>query len=108
MILLAVSIACGIAGLACFDTYTTPGVIFFGIALCAVFVVPIGIVAAITGMEVTLNVLAEFIGGSLGQGNALSMNYFKTYGQVTPYLLEIRGCLRFQMHDVPQRHQFRQ
>ncbi|KAK1760196.1 OPT oligopeptide transporter protein-domain-containing protein [Echria macrotheca] len=86
MVLLAVSIACGIAGLACFDTYTTPGVIFFGIALCAVFVVPIGIVAAITGMEVTLNVLAEFIGGSLGQGNSLSMNYFKTYGQVTPDL----------------------
>ena len=44
------------------------------------FVVPVGIVTAITGMQVTLNVLAEFIGGSFVQGNALAMNYFKAYG----------------------------
>lgn len=44
------------------------------------FVIPIGIVAAMTGIEVTLNVLAEFIGGMIVEGNALAMNFFKSYG----------------------------
>lgn len=34
-------------------------------------------------MQVTLNVLAEFIGGLLFPGNALAMNMFKSYGYVT-------------------------
>ncbi|PNY27491.1 Sexual differentiation process protein isp4 [Tolypocladium capitatum] len=54
-----------------------------GILLCLIFVIPIGIVMAMTGMEVTLNVLAEFIGGSIVEGNALAMNFFKSYGYVT-------------------------
>ncbi len=33
-----------------------------------------------TGVEITLNVLAEFIGGSWVEGNALAMNYFKCFG----------------------------
>jgi OPT family oligopeptide transporter len=36
----------------------------------------------VTGIEVTLNVLAEFIGGAWVAGNALAMNYFKSYGYV--------------------------
>jgi hypothetical protein len=36
-----------------------------------------------TGIEVTLNVLAEFIGGSWVEGNALAMNFFKSFGYVT-------------------------
>jgi hypothetical protein len=46
------------------QTYTSVAVVFYGIALCLLFVIPIGIIKAITGLEVTLNVLAEFIGGS--------------------------------------------
>jgi len=34
-------------------------------------------------MEVTLNVIAEFIGGTWVAGNALAMNYFKSFGYVT-------------------------
>jgi hypothetical protein len=48
--------------------------------MCLIFVVPIGIIKAITGIEITLNVLAEFIGGSWVGGNALAMNYFKAFG----------------------------
>ena len=80
MITLLIAIAFGIAGIAGWETYTTPGVVFYGIALCLIFVVPIGIIKAITGIEVTLNVLAEFIGGSWVAGNALAMNYFKSFG----------------------------
>jgi len=78
-----VASALGIAGIAGWETYTTPGVVFYGIALALLFLVPVGIVKAMTGIEVTLNVIAEFIGGSWVAGNALAMNYFKAFGYVT-------------------------
>ncbi len=40
-----------------------------------------------TGIEITLNVLAEFIGGMIVEGNALAMNFFKSYGY---------GCLSLE------------
>lgn len=43
-----------------------------------------GIVKAVTGLEVTLNVLAEFIGGSWVPGNALAMNYFVSLASFRP------------------------
>jgi len=79
MALLVTAVACGLAGITGYETYTTAGVIFYGLALCIIFVIPFGIIKAITGVEVGLNVLAEFIGGSWVVGNALGMNYFKTY-----------------------------
>ncbi|KAI1401275.1 OPT-domain-containing protein [Hypoxylon fuscum] len=82
-IVLAIAIAMGCAAISHWETYTSPGVVFYGLVLCALFVIPIGIVKAITGIEVTLNVLAEFIGGSFVAGNALAMNYFKSFGYVT-------------------------
>jgi OPT family small oligopeptide transporter len=83
MICLAISIAVGMAGIAAYPTNTTPWVVLYGIALCLVFIVPIGIIMAMTGVEVTLNVLAEFIGGVWVEGNAIAMCFFKSYGYVT-------------------------
>ncbi len=80
MICLAFAIGLGCAAIGGWETYTSVGVVFFGIAMCLVFVIPIGIIKAITRLEVTLNVLAEFIGGSWAEGNALAMNFFKSYG----------------------------
>jgi OPT family oligopeptide transporter len=45
--------------------------------------VPVGIIKSITNVEVTLNVIAEFLGGVWFQGNASAMNFFKSYGYVT-------------------------
>ena len=83
MICLAAAIALGMVGIAAWPANTTPLVVLYGIALCLVFVVPIGIIAAMTGVEVTLNVLAEFIGGVWVEGNAIAMCFFKSYGYVT-------------------------
>lgn len=80
---LVCAVALGIAGIANWPTYTTPAVVFYGIVLCLIFIIPIGIIKAMTGVEVTLNVLAEFIGGSWVEGNAVAMCFFKTYGYVT-------------------------
>ncbi|KAL6871282.1 OPT domain-containing protein [Trichoderma novae-zelandiae] len=83
LLVLAVSIVLGCVALAHYPTYTSPGVVFFGIALALVFIVPTGIILSMTGIEVSLNVLAEFIGGSWVEGNALAMCYFKTFGYIT-------------------------
>jgi hypothetical protein len=80
LICLVAAIGTGCAAISGWQTYTSVGVVFYGIALCLAFVIPIGMIKAITGIEVTLNVLAEFIGGSWVAGNALAMNYFKSYG----------------------------
>lgn len=72
--------AFGFAGVCGWPTYTTAGVVPYGLLLALVFVVPVGIIKAMTGIEVTLNVLAEFIGGMWVEGNALAMNYFKSFG----------------------------
>ncbi|KYK55786.1 hypothetical protein DCS_07750 [Drechmeria coniospora] len=80
---LVISVVFGVLGIALWPTYTSPAVVLYGILLCLIFVVPIGVVTAMTGMEVTLNVLAEFIGGMIVEGNALAMNFFKSYGYVT-------------------------
>ncbi|KAJ6785491.1 hypothetical protein PWT90_10569 [Aphanocladium album] len=80
---LAISIVFGVLGIALWPTYTSPAVVLYGILLCVIFVIPIGVVFAMTGIEITLNVLAEFIGGMIVEGNALAMNFFKSYGYVT-------------------------
>ncbi|KAK4187025.1 hypothetical protein QBC35DRAFT_553123 [Podospora australis] len=83
MICLAISVVIGMVAIAKWPTETTPWVVLYGIALCIIFVVPVGIICAMTGVEVTLNVLAEFIGGVWVEGNAISMCFFKTYGYIT-------------------------
>ena len=102
------AIACGIGGIVGWDTETSPGVIFYGLALCLVFVVPVGIIKAMTGIEVTLNVLAEFIGGSFVQGNALAMNYFKSFGYVTcAHAIWFSNDLKLAHYvKIPPRHTF--
>ncbi|PBP27598.1 UPF0075-domain-containing protein [Diplocarpon rosae] len=106
LLVAAVGVSC--AGIAGWETYTSVGVVFYGIALCLVFVVPIGIVAAMTGIEVTLNVLAEFIGGAWVAGNALAMNYFKSYGYVTcAHALRFSNDLKLAHYvKIPPRHTF--
>ncbi|KAF3024152.1 hypothetical protein E8E14_007550 [Neopestalotiopsis sp. 37M] len=80
---LLIAAACGFAGILAWPTYTTAATVPYGILLALIFVIPVGVIKAMTGIEVTLNVLAEFIGGMIAQGNALSMNYFKSFGYVT-------------------------
>lgn len=80
MIVLVLAMAFGFAGIAAYPTYTTVGVVPYGLLLAIIFVIPVGVIKAMTGIEVTLNVLAEFIGGMWVEGNALAMNFFKSFG----------------------------
>jgi ABC-type proline/glycine betaine transport system permease subunit len=58
---LCFAILCGCLGVGLWETYTTPAVVIYGIILCAFCVIPVGIIRSITGLEVTMNVLAEFV-----------------------------------------------
>lgn len=105
---LVLAIALGCTGLSLYPTHTSPWVVLFGVALCLLFVLPIGIVMSTTGVEVTLNVLAEFLGGCFVSGNALAMCYFKTYGYVTcAQALHFAADLKLAHYvKVPPRHTF--
>ncbi len=85
---LVISVVLGVLGIAMWPTYTSPAVVLYGILLCLIFVIPIGVVAAMTGIEITLNVMAEYIGGMIVEGNALAMNFFKSYGYILHRLSE--------------------
>lgn len=100
-----VAIAFGVAVVAGWPTNTTPGVVFFGLALAIFVVIPAGILYATTGIEVEFNVLAEFIGGAWQPGNALAMNFFKGYGYVTvAHALEFTNDLKLAHYlKLPQR-----
>ena len=83
MLLLFAAIGLGLIAILNYPTHTTVGALFMGIALAVVFLVPVGVIYAVTNTPITINVLAEFIGGILFPGNALSLNMFKSYGFVT-------------------------
>ncbi|KAJ7027141.1 OPT-domain-containing protein [Mycena alexandri] len=81
--ILFVAIGLGAAGVGVYPTETSPSVVLYGVFLAAIFVIPIGIILSITNVQITLNVLAELFGGLWFPGNAVAMNYFKSYGYVT-------------------------
>ncbi|KAJ7140663.1 OPT-domain-containing protein [Mycena epipterygia] len=83
LIILVIAIALGAAGVGVYPTETSPAVVLYGVLLAMIFVIPIGIILSITNVQITLNVLAELFGGLWFPGNAVAMNYFKSYGYVT-------------------------
>jgi len=68
---LLAAMGCGFACVGAFPTFTTPAVVVYGLLMALICVVPVGMITAVTGIQVTLNVLAEFIGGAWVAGNAL-------------------------------------
>ncbi|KAH8694011.1 OPT oligopeptide transporter protein-domain-containing protein [Talaromyces proteolyticus] len=64
-------------------TYTNVGIAFMAFIIAAVFLIPLGLIYAMTGISINLNVLSEFLGGLWTPGNALSVNFFKLYGYTT-------------------------
>ncbi|EPQ54770.1 OPT-domain-containing protein [Gloeophyllum trabeum ATCC 11539] len=102
---LCVAIGIGAAGIGAYPTNTTPAVVLYGVFLAAIFCVPIGIIQSVTNVQVTLNVLAEFLGGLWFPGNATAMNYFKSYGYVTTaHTLSFAQDLKLShyMHIAPR------
>ena len=108
MILLVVAVAIGFVGVSAWETHTTPAVVVFGYAIGFVFMIPVGIVQAITGTSVGLNVLSELIGGAAAPGNPLAMNFFKSFGvDILDQALAFLNDLKMAHYvKINQRHTF--
>ncbi|KAJ3251084.1 hypothetical protein HDU77_006143 [Chytriomyces hyalinus] len=53
---------------------------FFNLFLCAIFILPFGIVQAISGFSLGLNVLTEFVIGLMIPGQTIAVMAFKSWG----------------------------
>lgn len=85
LIVMLISIVFGMVGVGVYPTHTSPVVLVFGIIMPIIVLIPCGLIQAVTGIAVPLNVLAEFIGGAMVQGNANALMYFKTYGYISEF-----------------------
>lgn len=70
-IILIVAMVIGMVGIAIYPTQTSPVVVIYGIIMPLIVLIPIGLVQSVTGIQVAMNVLAEFIGGSFVEGQSL-------------------------------------
>ena len=108
LIVLIVAAVIGMIGVGIYPTGTSPVVVIFGIIMPLIAMIPVGLIQAVTGIQVALNVLAEFIGGSFVQGNAVGLMYFKTYGYISTYqaLLFSNDLKLAHYLKIPPRHTF--
>ncbi|KAI9604500.1 hypothetical protein KEM48_000735 [Puccinia striiformis f. sp. tritici PST-130] len=81
--ILLFSLATGIAFNVHYETGYPVWALFVALAMSAIFVIPCGMVYAVTNTEVTMNVLAELIGGYLLPGKPIAVMLFKSYGFVS-------------------------
>jgi hypothetical protein len=54
-LVLVIALIFGMVGISSWETYTTPAVVIYGVIMCAVAVIPVGIIYAGTGVEVTVS-----------------------------------------------------
>lgn len=94
----------------CLGVYTpvSPAVVLAAPILTLIFIVPIGIVSAISGMQPSLNTISEMIGGLIAGGDTMTVQYFRMFGSEPVYHALIYANdlkLGHYMHIAP-RHMF--
>ncbi|KAL9121181.1 MAG: hypothetical protein Q9187_002259 [Circinaria calcarea] len=72
-----------LASVLAYPTHLTWWAFFISLAISLVFSVPIGMIQAITNIQLGLNVITEFIIGYMQPGRPVAMMLFKTYGYIT-------------------------
>jgi OPT family small oligopeptide transporter len=80
--ILAIAFAMGCICCKVYDTGMPIWGIVVGLLLCVFLQIPIGIVMGVTNIEVTNNVIAEFIGGYAVPNNPVANMIFKSYGYI--------------------------
>lgn len=72
-----------IVSMRCWNTEMPIYSLFIALLIAYVFLFPVGIIAALTNIQVGLNVLTEFIIGYMVPGKPIAMMFFKTFGYIT-------------------------
>ncbi|CAI7657164.1 unnamed protein product [Penicillium glandicola] len=80
--ILAIAFIMGCVCCSIYDTGMPIWGIVIGLLLCVFLQIPIGIIMGVTNIEVTNNVIAEFIGGYAVPNNPVANMIFKSYGYI--------------------------
>lgn len=67
----------------CWNTEMPVYALIVALLIAVLFLLPVGIIFALTNIAVGLNVVTEFIIGYMVPGKPLAMMFFKTYGYIT-------------------------
>lgn len=67
----------------CWNTEMPIYALIVALLIAVLFLLPVGIIFALTNIAVGLNVVTEFIIGYMVPGKPLAMMFFKTYGYIT-------------------------
>jgi len=62
-------------GFICLGVYTnvSPAVVMVAPIITIIFIIPVGIVTAVSGMEPSLNIISELIGGAFAGGDTMTV-----------------------------------
>ncbi|CAF3366692.1 unnamed protein product [Rotaria socialis] len=82
--------------------------LFLAVGIAFIFVLPTGIVQAVTNQTIGVNVITEFVAGIVMPGDPLANVTFKTYGYITQYqaLLLISDLKLGHYMKIPPRAMF--
>jgi OPT family oligopeptide transporter len=82
--------------------------LIMAVALAGIFVIPIGIITAVTNQMPGLNIITEMIIGFILPGRAIANVTFKTYGYISMYqAIVFLGDLKLGHYmKIPPRHMF--
>lgn len=80
-----ISFGFGITASQVWDTHMPWWTFIFAIAIAAFFIIPVGVVQAITNQQPGLNIVTEMIFGYIFPGRPVAMMLFKSFGYMTCY-----------------------
>jgi OPT family small oligopeptide transporter len=107
-ILFVIAFVLGIGAIEGYNTQLPVWAFCLAIVLSAIFVVPCGIIQAITNQQVPLNVIVELVGGYILPGRPVAVMIFKAYGYlVSNQAILFAGDLKLGHYmKVPPRTMF--
>lgn len=82
-VLFAILFALGIVTCVVWDTHMPWWSFIVSQIIAAAFIIPIGMIQAVTNVQIGLNVITEFIVGYMTPGRPLAMMMFKMFGYIT-------------------------
>lgn len=83
LIVFLVFFAVSIVTIRCWNTEMPVYALIVALLIAVLFLLPVGVIFALTNIAVGLNVVTEFIIGYMVPGKPLAMMFFKTYGYIT-------------------------
>ncbi|CCM00338.1 uncharacterized protein FIBRA_02368 [Fibroporia radiculosa] len=78
-----IAFVCGVVGIEIYPTELPVWAMVMAIVIALIFIIPVGMIRAITNQMIGLNVMFEFIVGYMLPGKPVAMMLFKTFGFIT-------------------------